>query len=98
MKIMYSENTDSLANSMSDSQIEEEIMRLVTLRGPKKSICPSEAARHLGGADYQDIMPRVRDVAGELIRKQKIRATQKGQTVDPESARGPIRLALPEDV
>ena len=94
---MYPEKTDNLADTMSDLQIEEEIMRLVNLCGPKKSICPSEAARHLGGADYQDIMPRVRDVAGELIRRRKIRATQKGQTVDPESARGPIRLALPEE-
>ena len=93
---MYQEKTESLADTMSDAQIEEEIMRLVHLRGPKKSICPSEAARHLGGADYQEIMPRVRDVAGQLIRRQMIRATQKGQTVDPDSARGPIRLTLPE--
>ena len=94
---MYGEKTESLNETMTDAQIEDEIMRLVNLRGPKKSICPSEAARHLGGADYQEIMPRVRDVAGQLIRNRKIRATQKGQTVDPESARGPIRLALPEE-
>ena len=94
---MYGEKTESLNETMTDAQIEDEIMRLVNLRGPKKSICPSEAARHLGGADYQEIMPRVRDVAGQLIRNRKIRATQKGQTVNPESARGPIRLALPEE-
>ncbi|MEQ8208411.1 MAG: DUF3253 domain-containing protein [Lacipirellulaceae bacterium] len=86
----------STAETFSDEQIAEEILRLVNLRGPKKSICPSEAARHLGGGDYRDIMQQVRDVAAELITKGELRATQKGETVDPDTARGPIRLALPE--
>jgi len=82
--------------TFSNEQIAEEILRLVNLRGPKKSICPSEAARHLGGGDYRDIMQQVRDVAAEMIAKGDLRATQKGETVDPDEARGPIRLALPE--
>jgi hypothetical protein len=39
-------------------------------------------------------MGEVRDVAARLLAEGRIVATQKGQPVDPVSARGPIRLGL----
>lgn len=64
-------------------------MALARARGPEKSFCPSEAARRLSD-DWRPLMDDVRRVAGDL----PLRATQKGEPVDPVRARGPIRLSL----
>ena len=55
---------------------------------PDTTFCPSEVARALSD-DWRPLMPLVRDVAADLP---ELRATQKGQPVDPRMARGPIRL------
>ena len=75
-----------------DAEIAAVLMALARTRGPAKSFCPSEAARRLA-ADWRPMMPEVRRVATTL----PLRATQKGQPVDPVTARGPIRLALDPD-
>ncbi len=59
---------------------------LAAERAPK-TFCPSEAARLLS-ADWRLLMPDVRRVAATL----PLIATQKGQPVDPLTAKGPIRL------
>jgi hypothetical protein len=69
------------------------LMDLAHRRGTGKTFCPSEAARALGG-DWRPRMGEVRDVAARLLAEGRIVATQKGQPVDPVSARGPIRLGL----
>ncbi|MDN3226616.1 DUF3253 domain-containing protein [Kocuria rhizophila] len=63
-----------------------------------KTICPSDVARTLGGDDWRDLMPQIRDVAGEMAGVGEITVTQKGETVDPCTARGPIRLAPGPDL
>ncbi|MEM8813116.1 MAG: DUF3253 domain-containing protein [Pseudomonadota bacterium] len=80
---------------MSDA-IAETILRLCRARGASKTICPSEVARALLGDDgpWRDGMADVRVVAARLVREGKIRATQKGEPVDPVQIRGPIRLGL----
>ena len=57
------------------------------------TICPSDAARVVGGGDWRDLMPTAREVAAELARDDVVRWQSKGEQVDPASARGPIRLA-----
>lgn len=47
------------------------------------------------GDAWRAWMPEVRRAAGRLAAAGRIAVTQKGQPVDPEDARGPIRLALP---
>ncbi|MEL6595393.1 MAG: DUF3253 domain-containing protein [Pseudomonadota bacterium] len=79
----------------SDSDIAAAILDRVAARGAGKSICPSEVARGLS-EDWRDLMPEVRRVAGVLSRDGQVRVTQKGTPIDPELARGPIRLSLPE--
>ena len=74
-----------------DDQIAHALLTLATARGPGKTLCPSEAARRLAPDDWRPLMPQVRRVAAAL----PLRATQKGQPVDPLTARGPIRLGLP---
>jgi len=73
----------------SDAKIAEALMALALARGKNKSFCPSEVARRLA-EDWRPLMPDVRRVAAGL----PLVVTQKGQLVDPISARGPIRLRL----
>ena len=58
-----------------------------------KTICPSETARAIGGDDWRDLMPLVRDVAKALVGQGEVIVQQKGEEVDITAARGPIRLA-----
>ena len=75
---------------------ERAIDELLADRAPGKTICPSEAARRLGGDDdFRRLMPLVRDVAGEMAARGELEVTQGGEVVDLEEARGPIRLRRP---
>ena len=69
------------------------IMDLLQVRGPGKTICPSEL---LNGADKQNpaLMEQVRASARTLASRQLIEFTQQGKVVEPAAARGPIRLRL----
>jgi hypothetical protein len=59
------------------------------------SICPSEAARRLAmGADWHPLMESVRMAARRLQRAGRIEITQQGRPVNPDRAKGPIRLRL----
>lgn len=72
---------------------ERAILDLLALRGPGKTICPSEAARALGGDDgFRPLMALVRDAAGALAAGGQIEITQRGRRVDVDEPRGPIRL------
>jgi hypothetical protein len=69
------------------------ILELLDARAQGRTICPSEAARVLGGDDgFRPFMPVVREAAAELVRERRIDVLQRGAVVDPASARGPIRL------
>jgi len=57
------------------------------------TICPSDAARVVGGEGWRDLMGLAREVVGELAAQGQIRVQQKGVDVDPATAKGPIRLA-----
>lgn len=70
------------------------ILALVAARGAGRSACPSEVARALS-PDWRALMPLVRAEAARLGAEGRIRVTQRGRTVDPAGARGPVRLALP---
>ena len=57
------------------------------------TICPSDAARVVGGTQWRDVMPVAREVAHDLAEQQTVVVQQKGQEVDVREARGPVRLA-----
>ncbi|WP_226346896.1 DUF3253 domain-containing protein [Agilicoccus flavus] len=57
------------------------------------TICPSDAARIVGGEEWRDLMPIAREVAADLAGDGVVRVLSKGEEVDPAAARGPIRLA-----
>ena len=80
---------------MSDRRAEARgaILDLLARRDAGKTICPSDAARTLGGDDgFRPLMPVVRDAARELVAEGRIEVTQRGRPVDLDTARGAIRL------
>lgn len=82
-----------------DTQLEAAILDLLTERGRDKTICPSEAAKLVGGKDtrhnWESLMEPARAAARRLVATGRIVITQKGRVVDAATAKGPIRLRLP---
>ncbi|HEU4636201.1 MAG TPA: DUF3253 domain-containing protein [Edaphobacter sp.] len=80
-------------------ELETAILELLAERGVEKSICPSEAAKRVGGTSsrhgWESLMEPAREVARRLAKEGRIIVTQKGKPVDPFKAKGPIRLRLP---
>jgi hypothetical protein len=71
------------------------ILELLARRDPGRTICPSDAARALGGdAGFRPLMPLVREAAGALAAAGRIEVTQRGRPVALGTARGAIRLRL----
>jgi hypothetical protein len=79
--------------AVSDAEIERTILALLQARDPGRTICPSDAARALD-SDFRPLMEPVRRVAREMVARGALEITQKGEVVDPERARGAIRLRL----
>jgi hypothetical protein len=78
---------------MSEQRLRETILRMATERGPSKSICPSDAARAVGGGKWRDLMDDARDCARELAREGAVVITQGDDVLDPDATwRGPIRI------
>jgi hypothetical protein len=81
-----------------DATLEAAILDLLTERGPGKTICPSEAAKLVGGKetrrDWEGLMEPARAAARRLVAKGSIVITQQGKVVDPSTAKGAIRLKL----
>ncbi len=75
-----------------DRQLEQAIDRLLDDRSAGATICPSEAAREVGGDDWRDLMEPARRAARRLVAEGAIEITQGGRVVDPSTAKGPIRL------
>jgi hypothetical protein len=71
------------------------ILQLLDQRAPEASICPSEAARRIGGDDFRPHMDAVREAAAALAAEGTIEVTQGGRPVDIAQARGPVRLRRP---
>jgi hypothetical protein len=57
------------------------------------TICPSDAARVVGGEQWRAVMPVARDVAAGLHDESVVEVRQGGERVDPRTARGPVRIA-----
>lgn len=78
--------------SKKDRELEASIRSLLSSRAADATICPSEAARAVGGEDWRDLMEPARQAARRLVAAGEIVITQQGHVVDPSTAKGPIRL------
>jgi len=75
-----------------DRELEDSIRALLAARAADATICPSEAARAVGGEDWRDLMEPARRAARRMVDAGDVEITQRGAVVDPSTARGPIRI------
>ncbi|MFD3549694.1 DUF3253 domain-containing protein [Streptomyces sp. NPDC058655] len=78
-----------------DRRLEETILELLERRAPTATICPSDAARAVYQGDddgWRALMEPARRAARRLVAAGKVEITQGGRRVEPEGARGPIRI------
>lgn len=88
--------------------LERAILDLLAQRRQGATICPSDAARAVhtartdgAGSDapaqddpegWRALMEPARRAAGRLVAAGRVEVTQRGRVVDPDAARGPIRI------
>ena len=81
-----------------DAALEGAILELLAERGRDKTICPSEAAKLVGGKDerrdWEGLMEPARGAARRLVAAGRGNIMQGGEVVDGSTAKGPIRLRL----
>lgn len=77
-----------------DERLEEAILALLEDGANGASICPSEAARLESPEAWRELMEPARRAARRLVAKGAALITQSGRTVDPSTAKGPIRIRL----
>lgn len=86
-----------------DRALEASILDLLAARSRTSTICPSEAARAVGGARtdgddgadgeaWRELMEPARRAARRLVAAGEVEVTQGGRVVDPSTAKGPIRI------
>lgn len=80
------------SSSGADPRLVASIRDLLAARDAGATICPSEAARAVGGDDWRELMQQARDAARELVARGEVEVTQKGVVVDVTTARGPVRI------
>lgn len=76
-----------------NQELRAAILALARERGPAKTICPSDAARAVGGPQWRDLMDDARTEARELARCGDVEISQRGEVLDPDAPwRGPVRI------
>jgi len=78
-----------------DRRLEATILDLPAQRARTSTICPSDAARAVGGADedtWRGLMEPARRAARRLVDRGEVVITQGGKVVDPSTAKGAIRI------
>lgn len=75
-----------------DSELEITIGALLDQRGAGKTICPSDAARAIGGESWRDLMEPARQAARRMVARGDVVITQHGRVVDPSTAKGAVRI------
>jgi hypothetical protein len=78
-----------------DQRLERAILDLLDGRAPTSTICPSDAARAVfdgEGDGWRALMEPARRAARRLVAAGEVEITRAGRRVDPEEARGPIRI------
>lgn len=74
------------------TELEQTILRLLGERAESSTICPSDAARAIGGDQWRDLMHPTRQAAARLMAQGLVDVTQGGEVVDVTTARGPVRI------
>ena len=75
-----------------DAALERTVLELLDARARGATICPSEAARAVGGDDWRPLMEPARAAGRRLVARGEVEITQAGHVVDGSTAKGPIRI------
>ena len=74
-------------------RLEAAVLALARKRAPEKTICPSDAARAVGGDAWRDDMDLARDVVRELAVDGAVEVLQGGEAQPADAEwKGPIRV------
>lgn len=83
----------ALGDGPLNDRLTSSIRALAAHRGRESSICPSDAARAVAGADWRSLMDDARDAARHLARAGEVEILQRGRVLDPDGDwRGPVRI------
>lgn len=86
----------ALEGGSAGARLRAAILALAQHRGPNSSICPSDAARAVGGQHWRELTAQSRSIAFTLARDGDVEITQRGAVVDPDRpSHGPIRIRIP---
>ena len=79
-----------------DRELGLAINELLERRGNGKTVCPSEAAKAVGGTEpeaaWRNLLEPARMAARRLVASGDVEIIQHGRVVDPSTAKGPIRI------
>ena len=78
--------------SPTDVALERTVLELLDARAATATICPSEAARTVGGEQWRALMEPARAAARRLVARGEVVITQGGAVVDPSTTKGPVRV------
>ena len=78
--------------SGTDAALETALLALLQQRARGATVCPSEAARSVGGENWRPLMEPARAAARRLVARGQVEITQGGRVVDGSTAKGPIRV------
>ena len=89
---------DEPSDAGRDARLRAAVLTLARHRGPEGTICPSDAARAVGGERWRSAMDPVRDVVRELARDGDVEVSQRGAVLDPDRPwSGAVRIrAVPD--
>jgi hypothetical protein len=85
-----------MAEDVTD-RLELALLALLDRRAPGATVCPSEAARQVSGSPddpdaWRPLMEPARDAVRRLVAEGAVEVTQRGEVVDLDDARGPVRV------
>ena len=75
-----------------DRALERALIALLAHRARHATVCPSEAARQVGAAEWRSLLERARWAARRLAARGVVEFRQGGRVVDPSTAKGPVRV------
>ena len=77
-----------------DRRLEAALLELLAQRPAQSCICPSDLARRLETEEtgWRALLEPIRMAARRLCHAGKVEMLQSGRRVDPDRARGPIRI------
>jgi hypothetical protein len=78
----------------SGAALERSLLELLDRTRAGGTVCPSEAARAVGGDAWRELMEPARQAARRLVAQGVVDITQGGRVVDGSTAKGPIRVRL----